>query len=225
MRLLLALLVISALTAAFADETAELWSIQTVAFRDFREATDAAYLLSSEGFDAYTEFTMHEGLQFVRVRVGCFTSRDAAEVMAWSMAGTASPEAAVVEFSPDAPAAGCVTMDVGFLKSVDWSATTTTNGVPAYQVSVAGHEAHIAYTGNRWRVVQEGTNIPPQDPGLATVSFRERTVAGVTYVSTVVAGHDLILCPGHLLDEIGDVVIAERDDALVACRLGPLGPS
>ncbi len=218
MRILIAALLLAFGSAALAQDQ-ELWSVQTVALRDLREARDTAAALRQHGFDAYTEFAMDDGLQFVRVRIGCFVGRDAAEAMAEAMRGRVTDAAVPVELTPGAPVRGCVSMVVGFLKPFAWDAVRRPGAVPAFQVEVAGVAAHVVHTGVRWRVLQEGEEVPRPDPALRAERFSQTRVGGVQFVRVAQPEGDVVLCPGALLASIGSVAISEREEALVACSL------
>lgn len=201
----------------------EYWSVQTVALRDLREAQLTAAALRQSGFDAFTEFAMDSGLQFVRVRVGCYTSREAAEIMAAALRGRITDAAVVVEATLDAPVAGCVHMEVGFLKPVLWDEVHRSDTAPAFRVVVAGIEAHVTHTGQRWRVLQEGEEVPLIDPALPSARFSQVTVGGVFLIGVEAPGGQVLLCPGVLVNTVGSVAISEQGDALVACSLEPMG--
>lgn len=201
----------------------QLWTVQTVALRDFREAQGTADALEAHGFDAYTEFAMDAGRQFVRVRVGCFASRAAAEAMADALRGRVTDAAVPVELSPGAPVAGCVRMVVGFLKPFAWDEVGEPGTVPAFRVEVAGIDAHVVHTGARWRVLQEGEGVPAIDPAAPAVRFAQYDLGGMTFVRLVGAGGPTILCPGRLITSVGEVAISEQGEALVACSLVAIG--
>lgn len=200
----------------------ELWTVQTVALRDFREAQSAMTDLRTSGFDAFTEFAMDNGLQFVRVRVGCYTTRFAAEAMADALRGNVTATAVVAEASPDALLAGCVNLDVGFLKPVLWDEVKHPLQAPAFRVVVSGIEAHVAHNGLRWMVLQEGEDVPLVGADVTAQRFSQVTVGGVRFVRNDSAG-GTILCPGTLVVSVGSVAIAEQFDAIFACSLVPQG--
>lgn len=221
--LLLALAVGGRVEAQAADPSAEqLWTVQTVALRDFREAQGTADALKAHGFDAYTEFAMDAGLQFVRVRVGCFGSREAAEAMADALRGRVTDAAAPVELSPGAPVAGCVRMVVGFLKPFTWDEVAQPGTVPAFRVQVAGVDAHVVHTGARWRVLQGDEAVPTIDPAAPTARFSQQVLGGVAFVR-LDGARPTLLCPGTLLTSVGEVAISEQGEALVACSLVGIG--
>ena len=201
------------------------WSVQTVALRDWREAQSTAESLREHGFDAFTEFAMDGGLQFIRVRVGCYTTREAAEIMAEALRGRITEAAVVVEATPGAPVVGCVKMDVGFLKPVTLDEVDEVGLAPAFRVVVAGVEAHVTHTGQRWRVLQEGDSVPRVDPALPSVRCSQSSLGGVSLIAMDGPTGRVILCPGSLLDSVGGVAISEQGEALVACSLESMGGS
>lgn len=223
LKLLLVLAALACGAHAQAQDAAGFWSVQTVALRDLREAQSTAAALKQRGFDAYTEFAMDAGLQFVRVRVGCFVDRAAAESMVFALRGRITDTAAVVEATPGAPVAGCVSMSVGFLKPAMWDEVASPGLAPAFKVQVAGIEAHVAHTGVTWRVLQDGEAVPPVDPALPTARFSQTEVAGVRLVSLMTPAGSVILCPGVLVTSVGNVAITEQGEALVACSLETMG--
>jgi len=205
--------------------SAQSWAVQTVAVRDFREARLAAQQLSQLGFDAYTEFTMHQGLQFVRVRVGCFATREAAEAMTLLLAGRVTQQAEVVEFTPGAPVLGCVEKEVGFLHGYDWRLLRTGEpevSAPLFGVTVAGVEARLAHDGQRWLVLQGEAEAPLVNPNLRRVDFDQVFVAGAGGVALQSLPGPVIICPGRLIAQVGEWAIIDRPGAVIACRLrGP----
>lgn len=199
------------------------WAVQTVALRDYREAQAAAAELRLRDFDAYTEFAMQDGMQFVRVRVGCFTSREAAEAMADALRGRITREAAVVEYTDGGPARSCATSTVGFVKPSEWEPVREPGAVPAFNVKVSGLGARVMHDGSRWRLEQGYGPIPPVGE-LPSAEFTEAVRGGVRFVAEVVDGHTHIVCPGRLLAQIGEVAIVEQGDLLVACDLKSEAP-
>lgn len=220
---LLAALTLGSAQAPAGGEGGGLWSVQTIALRDFREAQARADILKGHGFDAFTEFTMDRGMQFVRVRVGCFTSREGAEAMAAALRGRITDTAAAVEATPGAPVAGCVNVEVGFLKPYSWDEVEEPGMAPAFRVEVAGIGAHVAHTGRGWRVLQDGEAVPALDPALPQERFSQAHVGGVPLVRLEGARGPILLCPGALINAVGGVAIVDQELALVACSLEPTG--
>jgi hypothetical protein len=195
------------------------WSVQTVALRDFREANAVVEQLRGLGLDAYTEFAMSDGHQFVRVRIGCYASRSGAEAMAAALRGRVTAEAAAVEMTAGAPVVGCVHVDVGFRKPYDWAEVEVDGVVPAFRVVVAGIPARIVHDGTRWAVLQGDGSVPQVNASLPRGSFTSTTLGGVAMVRLAVGATDLVLCPGRLIAEVGQVAIVELGSVVLACSL------
>lgn len=200
------------LSAASADG----WTIQTVALRDLRDAVETADDLTSFGLDAYTEFAMWEGEQFVRVRFGCFATREAAEELALHVNGKLVDDAVPVERTPGAPAVGCLEELTGFLKPAEWRQVA--EGAPAFEVNMAGTTAIIRHTGRRWRINQEDETLPAFAPPTAP-RFRQGRLLDVPVVEAVFPRRTVVLCPGVLLAEAGDVAVVDRGDRVISCQL------
>lgn len=220
MRLLRSLAACAALLSLGAAAAQQDWAVQVVALRDYREAQAAGAQLQGLGFPAYLEFAMNEGQQFVRVRVGCFTSRDAADAMAAALRGHVTADAQPVELSPGAAVPGCIDESVGFLSGYDWQLVDGTGPV-AFGVSVAGVPATVVHDGERWRMVQQGEPTPGVSPAAGPGTVVQRSVGGADFAVLESDGADVVLCPGELVAQVGGVAIVERGDVMVACRWLP----
>lgn len=212
--LALGLVVVLCLATAAAQEE---WAVQVVALRDFREARAAANDLRTLGFEAYTEFAMLDAQQWVRVRVGCFASREAADAMAEALRARITAQAQAVEFSPGTRVPGCTEEVVGFLNAYGWRLIDDAGPV-TFGVTVAGVPATVAHDGSRWRVVQEDDELLVAVAATAASSFEGARVGGLDFVSLSSPPGPAIVCPGKLVASVADVAIVERGDALVACR-------
>ncbi|HZJ08443.1 MAG TPA: SPOR domain-containing protein [Trueperaceae bacterium] len=137
----LALAMLAATAGAYAQER---WAVQVVALRDYREAQAAADDLRTLGFEAYTEFAMLDAQQWVRVRVGCFASREAADAMAEALRARITAQAQAVELSPGAKLSGCTQEVVGFLNAYGWRLVDD-DGPVTFSVTVAGVPATVAH--------------------------------------------------------------------------------
>ena len=202
--------VVAALGTGLAQTT---WSVQTVALRDFREAQGVAAGLRLHGLDAYTEFTMQSGLQYVRVRVGCTDEREVADAWAALLARSLVAEAVVVPMEGPAPRdVACVAAEVGFRKPAHWVLVSRPGELPVFEVEVADHLAYLGYDGLVWRVWQGTAPAPvPASPA--------RVVAARLDGRHVVRSADgRLLCPGRLLAGVGEAAVVELGDAIVACR-------
>ncbi|MFO7544999.1 MAG: SPOR domain-containing protein [Trueperaceae bacterium] len=195
------------------------WTVQTVALRDFREANEVVKQLRALGLDAYTEFAMNDGHQFVRVRIGCYASRSGAEAMAAALRGRVTAEATAVELSAGAPVAGCVRVDVGFRKPYEWAEVEVDGVVPAFRVVVAGIPARIVHDGTRWAVLQGDGSVPTVDAALPRGAFETTPLGGVPMVRMGFGATALVLCPGTLIGQVGQVAIVELGSVVMACSL------
>ncbi|MBW6455995.1 MAG: SPOR domain-containing protein [Trueperaceae bacterium] len=202
------------------------WTVQTVALRDLREANAEVARLGDLGLAAYTGFTMLDGLQYVRVRVGCF-DRETAERWAAVLQTGVTPEAVALPL--DAPPLGvpCVAADVGFRKPADWALVSHSGEQPTFRVEVAGHAAYLRHDGAGWRLWQA---VAPPPEALPPTTGTAGLAGGVVRAATL-AGRDVVrhalwgaLCPGRLVAAIGDVAIVDQGDAIVACGLATAAP-
>jgi hypothetical protein len=196
------------------DEDA--WTVQTIALRDLREAQATAEELRDHGFPAYTEFAMHEGRQWVRVRVGCWVGRDGAEAIVELLRGLVTREATAVPLSPGAPVA-CVDIDVGFIKPSRFLALHALGEMPTYRVEVAEHVAHVRHDGEGWRVSQGESEPDPLPAPIGSLRFRAGELRGFAVVLLDDGIEATVFCPGRLVAQVGDVAVVEWANAIVAC--------
>jgi len=199
------------------------WTVQTVALRDLRDANAEAARLAALGLAAYTEFTMSEGLQYVRVRVGCYDRREAAEAWATLLRGAVVREATAVPIEAPLPAEiACVAVDVGFLKPASWALVSRADEQPTFEVRIDTHVAYLRHDGHGWRVWQAVAPDPEALPGADAARIaRSGRLAGHPVVRTLADG---LLCPGQLVAVVGEVAIVDWGDAIVACRVDPDRP-
>lgn len=198
------------------------WAVQVVALRDYVEAQSAVAQLKDLGFPAYTEFAMDSGRQFVRVRVGCYGTREAAAAMAQALRGRVTADAQAVELTPGAMTLGCVEESVGFLNGYGWRLISDAGPV-SFDVTVAGVPATVVHDGDRWRMVQDGGELPPMATPSSTAVYANRSVGGSSFV--VLEGTDaVVVCAGALIAQAGDFAIVERGDVVVSCRMTPEAP-
>lgn len=214
-----ALLVGLVLAGAVAFAQGSAWTVQTVALRDLRQADGVVAQLRNLGFDAYDEFAMHDGKQFVRVRVGCYLQRAAAQAAADALAKNVTEQAVVAAMTPGAKVDGCVSEDVGFLKPASWQQVQAPGGLPTFHVRVAGHEADLVFDGSGWRVVQAGGPAPIATATSVRASFVAAHPGDVPWVAQEVPSGTRLLCPGHLIGQRGKAAVVDRPDEVVACSL------
>ena len=212
------LLALALASVAFAQGGA--WTVQTVALRDLRQADTVVAQLKNLGFDAYDEFAMNDGKQFVRVRVGCYADRAAAQAAATALARHVTEQAVPAPISPGARVDHCIREDVGFLKPASWSRVAAGDGLPTFHVQVAGRSADLVFDGSRWVVVQDGSPRPAAAVagGAAFVSAHPGDVA---WAAEETPGGARLLCPGTLVGHAGNAAIVERAGEVVACSFAP----
>jgi len=205
-------------SVAFAQGGA--WTVQTVALRDLRQADLVVAQLKNLGFDAYDEFAMNDGKQFVRVRVGCYGDRAAAQAVAAALATHVTEQAVPAPISPTARVNDCVREDVGFLKPASWSKVDAADGLPTFHVKVAGHDADVVFDGMRWVVVQDGS-APPATATAVSAPFVVAHPGGVAWAAEETPDGTRLLCPGTLVGRAGEAAIVERPGEVVACSFAP----
>ncbi len=210
----------AALLLAGAAAAQDAWAVQVVALRDYREAQAASGELARLGFPAYLEFAMHQGQQFVRVRVGCFTDREAADAMATALRGRVTADAQPVELSPGAAVPGCTEESVGFLNGYDWELDGG-DGPVTFGVTVAGVPVTVVHDGERWRMVQDGDEAAALSPVAGDGRVEEVRVGGAAFAALADGAARVVMCPGTLLAHVGGVAIVERGDVVLACRWLP----
>ncbi len=212
-----ALLVACCLAGAGVAAAQAAWTVQTVALRDLREANAEVARLNDLGLAAYTEFTMLDGLQYVRVRVGCFDRETAERWAGLLRAGVTSEAVAMPLEAPPPGGVPCVAVDVGFRKPAAWALVSRPDEQPTFRVEVAGHAAYLRYDGTGWRLWQAVTPPPePMAPAPVVAVVRQARLAGEDVVRHALWG---ALCPGRLVASVGDVGIVDQGDAIVACGL------
>ena len=204
-------------TLASAQAPAPAWTVQTVALRDLRQADTVVAQLKNLGFDAYDEFAMHDGKQFVRVRVGCYASRAAAQAVADALAKHVTEQAVVATLSSRAKVDRCVEEDIGFLTPASWQQVDAAGGLPTFLVKLGGKRADVVYNGTRWVVVQAGSPRPVA-AALDGPAFVTAHPGGVPWVAQEVPSGTRLLCPGKLVGHAGEAAIVERPGEVVACR-------
>ena len=217
-RPLLKLLLVLAVLQTGAALAQERWAVQVVALRDYREAQAAAADLVTLGFDAYTEFAMLDAQQWVRVRVGCYFSREAAAAMASALEARITAQAQAVEFGlGSSRGLGCTEESIGFLDGYDWRLLSDSQPV-LFEVTVAGVPATVAHDGSRWRVVQADEQLLQETQLRAAAEFEARRIGGANFVSIREATGSVVVCPGELLASVADVAIVKRGELVLACR-------
>ncbi len=195
------------------------WTIQTVAFRDFRDAQAAVEQLQALGFEAYSEFASgSDGLQYARVRVGCFDSKETAALTAQRLVGSYTKEAVAVPLSTGAPVPYCIRRDIGFLTPAIWYTYFTTANEAAFMVDFQGQQAFLKYDGSSWHMGQSlseiGVTAVPTSVG--TNGYFSEVAASpypqILYRSDIT----ILISQGKLLWQKANVAVVQENDTVVA---------
>lgn len=201
---------------ALSDARADAWTIQTVAVRDLRVGAAIAAELAELGFDAYTEFAMSDGVQWVRVRVGCFFDRADADGFAVLLAGRYTRDAVVVPRTPGVPSVPCLRREIGFVAPERWRQTVP--GAAAFEVEVAGVLGLVRFQAGRWQLLQKPATEALDPPATAAGPYRQAPGLPVPYVHLAPEdGPRRLLCAGRLLAATPDAAIVELDGVVSAC--------
>lgn len=194
---------------------AEQWTVQTVAHRDYRNATSVQEELFGLGFDAYIDFAVTNNEQFARVRVGCFDSREAAQSFAQGLLGSVTREAVPVplEFTTGTPPLYCLKRDIGFIVPAAWRQLEAGHRV-VFEVTTLTSSARIVHDGKKWRLFQQHEDISAlsAQPEADTNPFRQQPLFGVTRVYY----QGIIIAHGELLWQYGNVAVVLEGDTVVA---------
>lgn len=194
----------------------ENWTVQTAAFHDYRQASEQVSELRELGFDAYSEFTMQEGRQYVRVRIGCFTSREAAVSYAGDIRGRITAAAVAQPISAGASGRPCVQFDPGFVKPHRWELLRQGADV-LFRVELAGQVGFLQHDGASWRFLHE----PPAQPTAnadGKQQFRQVRIGGLKMAQAQLRDASLLnACGGSILWQHGSTVIVERASSVIAC--------
>lgn len=218
---------------------AEAWTVQTVALRDYRMAQDRVDALRAHGFNAYSEFAMNDGKQFVRVRVGCFNDKLAAQAAAIALEQYLVDEAVVVPLSDDAPIDYCVRHDLGFRYPDAWGVwSSEANGV-VFWVELGSRRGFVAYNGQSWQVVQTqqeadalrgasllASRAEPVSPLLSVpwsdaVSVNLSSWQGDFVQARLADGTRLMVGQGKVVWRSSTAVVIESAEGLVAITVHP----
>lgn len=219
----------------FTVALAQPWTVQIAAFRDFRVAGEVVAELRELGFDAYYEFVMNKGLQYARVRVGCFIDGDGAANAAALLTAGVTQEAVVLPMSDQAEPRPCVRFDLGFNEPASWGIHSSQPEAVIFWVELSGHRGYIAHTAGGWQVLQREPSATPGANWLATPSpnpgaiERLPAVGGVSYGSsphldtTVIKarlpGNSLVVAGGELIWSSSHAAIVRSNGTLLAVSL------
>lgn len=216
--MLRAVLLVLLLLATHAVAQPQLWTVQTVAYPDYRQAQVTLGELEDLGFDAYTEFTMGpDNRQWVRVRVGCFTTRDGAESFEALLVGHVTAEAVVQPFTEGSTPRFCVHDDIGFVKPSSWSVQSQSAAEIIFRVSLGGHTGYLRNAAGGWRMLAT-----PEGSGAAAetgLRFDQVTMSGQQVVRVHLPSGPRAVCRGRIIWQDGNSAVVERQDVVTACRL------
>lgn len=138
----------------FAQGYAQPWTVQTVALQNYEEALATQAQLQALDYDAYVDFGLYQGQQFVRVRVGCFDDQDSADFFARQLAGQVTAEAVAVPAESETGASLCIKRLIGFALPERWDVLASTASGISFWVELLGQRRFVAFTGTAWRVAQ-----------------------------------------------------------------------
>lgn len=165
-----------------APALAQSWTLQTNAFSDYREAVAAVDSFKAQGFDSYSEFFMQNGKQLVRVRIGCFESKDDALAFASLVS---SAEKVALPMTENAATLFCTNRSVGFKTPSNWGRYQETPTHIDFWVSLKDVTAYLRFDSSAWRIIQSGSYRP-----------EAATVTGVGYFREEASGLIKLYYPG-----------------------------
>jgi len=211
-RFLIVIIILLSLTQA------QTWTIQTASFRDYRLAQRSLDRLLKAGFDSYSEFYMDQGRQLVRIRVGCFESREAAQNFLDKMNSMGQISAYVVPHSQAGNS--CVKRNIGFIAPEKWGTYQVDNQKIIFWVSISDVTAFIAHTNLGWQVSQTGSDL--LEDGSQEYStqhyFSQPSELGPIYV-ILPNRKPYKLTTGKLLWQSGLTAVILEDDTIVSYKL------
>ncbi len=209
------------LVLLFSIAQAQTWTIQTASFRDYRLAQRSLDRLLKAGFDAYSEFYMDQGKQLVRVRVGCFENRDAAENFLNKMNSMGQISAYIIPHS--LAGKSCIKRNIGFIAPENWGTYQIDNKKIIFWVSISDITAFIAHTNLGWQVSQTGSDLL-SDSQASPIQhyFAQNSEFGAIYV-VLPNRKPYKLTTGKLLWQSGASAVILEDDTVVSYKLSLRG--
>ncbi len=201
---------------------AQSWTVQTVALQNYGEALAVSDQLKALDYDAYVDFGLYEGQQFVRVRVGCFEDQASAAFLASRLVGNVTAEAVAVPLEASPPTAACVRRVVGFETPASWDVLTTAAPGISFWVEVLGQRRFITFTGTAWRVAQTEEELagltasPTSDSPLNSSPSEPAFVQDASRVLCNVGGRSVTVTAGELLWQGGAWAVVLEGGAVTA---------
>ncbi len=211
----------SLLITFFIPAQAQLWTIQTAAFRDYRDAIAAVDQLKTQGFEAYSEFAMgDDSQQYTRVRIGCFDSKETADLTVQRLLGAYTKEAASVALTPGTPIPTCLSRSIGFVTPSTWYIYITTSDYAVFMVDFQGKQAFLKFDGTTWQMGQNLSELGVTATGSSPGSGYFSEVAASPYPQIIYSnGTPLFVTQGRLLWQRYDVAVIAEGDIVVAYQI------
>ncbi len=205
----------------FSLSFAQLWTIQTAAFRDYRDAIAAVDQLKTQGFEAYSEFAMGtDNQQYTRVRIGCFDSKETAELTVQRLLGSYTKEASAVTFTPGTPIPTCLMRSIGFVLPSTWYVYITTPDYAVFMIDFQGKQAFLKFDGTSWQIGQNLNELGVSASGSSATSGYFSEIAASPYPQIIYnTGTPLFITQGRLLWQRHDVAIIAEGDTVVAYKI------
>ncbi len=206
------------LLLSFGLAQGQTWTIQIASFYDFRLAQRSLDRLVSAGFDSYSEFFMEEGSQFVRVRVGCFESREAAQNFLDTMNSMGQINAYITQNTNSSN--NCINRSVGFITPEKWGTYRLNNDNIVFWVNISGLTAFISNSASGWQISQTGTDLLIDTIQERPIFhyFVQNNETGPIYV-VIPNRKPYKLTTGKLLWQSGILAVILENDTMVSYRL------
>jgi hypothetical protein len=200
---------------------AQLWTIQTAAFRDYRDAIAAVDQLKTQGFEAYSEFAMGtDNQQYTRVRIGCFDSKETADLTVQRLLGAYTKEAAAVTLTPGTPIPTCLMRSIGFVLPSTWYTYISTPDYAVFMVDFQGSQAFLKFDGVSWLMGQNLSELGVTASGSSPTSGYFSEIAASPYPQIIYnSGTPLFITQGRLLWQRYDVAVIAEGDTVVAYQI------
>lgn len=206
------------LVLSFGLAQGQTWTIQTASFNDYRLAQRSLDRLLSAGFDSYNEFFMEKGRQFVRVRVGCFESRETAQNFLNTMNSLGQTSAYVVTNTNTS--SSCINRSIGFITPKRWGTYSLNNENIIFWVNIAGLTAFISHSYLGWQISQTSNDllVDSAQEKLAPEYYTQTNEDSPIYVA-LPNQKAYKLTAGKLLWHSGIIAVVLENDMVVSYKL------
>ena len=202
------------LASAQSEQT---WTIQIASYRDYRLAQRNLDRLLSAGFNAYSEFYMSDNKQFVRTRVGCFYSKEAARSYLENMQSFGQTTAYVAANTHKSDS--CFARSIGFITPDKWGIYRFSNERIVFWVSLADLTGFIGHNQTGWQISQTGTELLTQVAQAPMTSYFHQKSEASPVVFNLDDRKPLKLSIGKLLWQSGLTAIILEDDTIVSYQI------